>query len=305
MFNYNKVLITGGNGFIGRNLVKKIGEIHPQCEITVLDLNADGSPNQNVKFVTHDLAEEPLKFKEQYDLIIHAAALLGVDNVIQEPLGTIFTNITMLKNLETSLKNNPQSKLVFFSTSEVYDAGRKIAKNNEENDVNQNLIVPNLEHPRSSYALSKIIGEFWANLHGNYLIVRPHNIYGRQMGDRHVIPSLIQKIKNANLQNEILQIQNYNHVRSFCFVEDAVDQIIWLLNNEKCGSFNIGNANEPTKIYDLAILISDKIGADSSLIKIGETDLQGSTSFRKPAIVPELTRLSSTTLSEGVGLLVV
>ena len=125
------------------------------------------------------------------------------------------------------------------------------------------------------------------------------------MGNRHVIPSLIQKIKKANSKNEILQIQNYNHVRSFCFVEDAVDQIIWLLNKKKCGSFNIGNSNEPTKIYDLAALISDKIGADSSLIKIGETDLQGSTSFRKPIIIPELTRLSTTTLSEGIGLLLV
>ena len=255
MFNYNNILITGGNGFIGRNLVKRIRENYPQCEITVLDLKVNNSPSKNTKFITHDLAKEPLEISEEYDLIIHAAALLGVDNVIQDPLGTIFTNIMMLKNLETLLKDNHQSKLLFFSTSEVYDAGRKIIKNNQENDVNQNLLVPNLKHPRSSYALSKIIGEFWTNLHSNYLIVRPHNIYGRQMGDRHVIPSLIQKIKNAHLQNEFLQIQNYDHVRSFCFVEDAVDQIIWLLNNEKSGSFNIGNPNEPTTIYDLAVLI--------------------------------------------------
>lgn len=304
MFNFNNVLITGGNGFIGRNLVKKIRENHPQCEITALDLKANDSPSKSVKFITHDLAEEPLKITGEYDLIIHAAALLGVDNVIQDPLGTIFTNINMLKNLETSLKNNHQSKLVFFSTSEVYDAGRKITEDNQENDVNQNLLVPNLKHPRSSYALSKIIGEFWTNLHGNNLIVRPHNIYGRQMGDRHVIPSLIQKIKNAHLQNKFLRIQNYNHVRSFCFVEDAVDQIIWLLSKEKSGCFNIGNSNEPTSIYNLAVLISNKIGVDNTLIKIGDTNVQGSTSYRRPIIIPELTHLSSTTLSDGVELLI-
>ena len=303
MFKFNNILITGGNGFIGRNLVKKIKENHPKSEITVLDLKANERPTKNVKFITHDLAKEPLKLKEEYDLIIHAAALLGVDNVIQDPLGTIFTNIIMLKNLETSLTNNCHTKLVFFSTSEVYDAGKKIAEDNQENDVNQNLLVPNLKHPRSSYALSKIIGEFWANQHGNYLIVRPHNIYGRQMGDRHVIPSLIQKIKKSHSQNEFLQLQNYNHVRSFCFVEDAIDQVIWLLNKEKSGCFNIGNSKEPTTIYDLAVLISNKIGVDNTIIKIGDTDVIGSTSFRKPVIIPELTHMASTTLSEGVGLL--
>lgn len=304
MFNYKNVLITGGNGFIGRNLVTKIRENHPECKVTALDLKANYAPRKNVEYITHDLAESPPKLREQYDLIIHAAALLGVDNVINDPLGTIFTNIIMLKNLEGLLKNNSQSKLVFFSTSEVYDAGRKITENNQGNDVNQNLVVPSLKHPRSSYALSKIIGEFWASLHGNYLIVRPHNIYGPQMGDRHVIPSLIQKIKNAHSQSQFLQIRNYNHVRSFCFVEDAVDQIIWLLNKEKSGCFNIGNSAEPTTIHDLAVLISKKIGADSTLIKFGDTDVQGSTTFRKPVIIPELTYLSSTTLSDGIGYLV-
>ena len=80
MFEFNNILITGGNGFIGRNLVKKIKENHPKSEITVLDLKANERPTKNVKFTTHDLAKEPLKLKEEYDLIIHAAALLGVDN---------------------------------------------------------------------------------------------------------------------------------------------------------------------------------------------------------------------------------
>ena len=90
----------------------------------------------------------------------------------------------------------------------------------------------------------------------NYLILRPHNIFGPRMGNDHVIPELITRIEKLKNNINKLYVENYNHKRAFCYIEDAIDQIIILYNSKKVNYkiINIGSPKEK-KIYDLVKLI--------------------------------------------------
>ena len=80
----------------------------------------------------------------------------------------------------------------------------------------------------------------------NYLILRPHNIFGPRMGNDHVIPELITRIEKLKNNINKLYVENYNHKRAFCYIEDAIDQIIILYNSKKVNYkiINIGSPKE-------------------------------------------------------------
>lgn len=89
-----------------------------------------------------------------------------------------------------------------------------------------------------------------------FTIIRPHNLYGERMGNSHVIPQLISRIKNLK-KNQTLYLHSAKHKRCFCYVDDAVNQILALSFSSKSinKTFNIGNNDNEIKIFDLAKLI--------------------------------------------------
>jgi UDP-glucuronate decarboxylase len=101
------------------------------------------------------------------------------------------------------------------------------------------------------------------------------------MGNRHVIPNLIEKVWKLSNQ-ESLKIFNPSHVRSFCHIDDAVEQILYLIENDKVGTFNIGNPNEPINMSELAKLLLIKLKRTNDVLSFSET--KGSPSYRKPQI---------------------
>ena len=147
--------------------------------------------NKSVKFIKFDIKKKIYLKNENPDLIFHLAGSLGVQNISSKPFITAKNNtISNFSLVDFALKvkktkNNP------FSTSEVYSPliEKKIYKSpfSTEND----LMIKKEIIPRDSYYLSKIFNEKILQLSGlNYVILRPHNIYGPRMGYRHVIPEL-------------------------------------------------------------------------------------------------------------------
>ena len=187
----------------------------------------------------------------------------------------------------------------FFSTSEVYGDGRREnglgGVENFENDPSRSLQLPDLRDPRSSYPFSKIVGEFIANQFANSICLRPHNIYGPQMGERHVIPQLISKINNAQ-DGTSVPIYNPSHTRSFCFIDDAVQQIIHWIESDLTGPINIGNPHEPITIKELFELLNTKM--NKKLLIMPEDKHLTSPHFRKPKI--QLDNFSYISLSDGL-----
>ncbi len=293
-----RYLITGTNGFIGRSLVAKLGyDLNNQ--IFAVDLSLDALSDQpNVEKIPLDLLHSDGKDFPEVDCVIHAAALLGVDFVENNPLITVLDNISMFRSLKKYVEDK-NLRFVFFSTSEVYGDGRSedgAGKAEDiENDPSVQLKLPDLRDPRSSYPISKIVGEFISNQFKKPICFRPHNIYGPQMGDRHVMPQLISKINNAK-DGDSVPVFNPSHIRSFCFIEDAVDQMIYWINSEKVGPINIGNSSEPITIENLFNMITRKMNKN---IHIHQEDKHlTSPQFRRPKI--HLDDFSFTPLSKGL-----
>src|SRR5690606_35207656 len=96
-----------------------------------------------------------------------------------------------------------------------------------------------LQTPRTSYMLSKLFGEAML-IHAGvpYTIVRPHNIYGPRMGMSHVVPQLLQKAHRAP-ENGSLGVLSPSHTRTFCYVDDAVEMLVRLIQCEAAANKTI------------------------------------------------------------------
>jgi UDP-glucose 4-epimerase len=253
-----KILITGGAGFIGLSLTKRLLKSY---EIHIIDNfdrgKKDGEfkriiKNKNIKVIKFDLSKK-ININHQYYCIFHLAAIVGVDNVISKPYDVLNKNILFLQNiLEFSKKQKKLKKFFFFSTSEVYSGSIKSKLIKFPTSEEQIITLPKLIDKRSTYLLSKIYGESLC-LHSQVpcLIVRPHNIYGPRMGFSHVIPQLAYKVLN---EKKRVLVFNPLHKRTFCFIDDFIEALMLLMvkNKLKHNIYNIGNQHNEINMHDLA-----------------------------------------------------
>ena len=260
-----KILITGGAGFIGYNLAKKL--------ITKYNYNVDLIDNfsrglkdtelkeilksKRIKLINIDLLKDIKKvnkLSKNYTYIFHLAAIVGVKNVINSPYQVLVNNLQLLKNIiDLSKKQKKLKRFVFTSTSEVYYGTLKNYGLNFPTKENTKLSILDLSNKRGSYMLSKIYGEAMcrqSNL--PFTIVRPHNFYGPRMGLSHVIPELFKKIYFSKKKKII--VYSSKHRRNFCYIEDGINLILSLIfKKESSGdTFNIGSKEKDISIERLA-----------------------------------------------------
>jgi nucleoside-diphosphate-sugar epimerase len=258
-----KYLITGGAGFIGIKLTERLIK-NKKNKIYIVDNLSKKTGNEsllnllknkNVKLIQKDLnhISDYLKILN-FDYIYHFAAILGVKNVIDNPLTTLKENILTTINLVNFAKKQKKlKKICFTSTSEVYaySLRKKLAKYPTPEDID--FLISKDFSPRSSYFLSKIVGEYLMNYSGlNFVIFRPHNIFGPQMGFVHVIPQLIKKM--LEFDKSKIVIRNSNHKRTFCEINFAIELIINISHKKylKKKVFNIGSPEKEISILNLA-----------------------------------------------------
>ena len=275
----NKIVITGAAGFIGYHLVKKI--IKKKYKFILIDNFSRGKKdkffneiikNKRIKFLNQNLTR-PFEIKDNnIKYIFHLAARIGVKNVIEKPSDTINDNLTMLINTVNAVKkNNKKVKIIFFSTSEIYSPliANKTAKFPLKENVN--FIINNKIQARDSYYISKLVGEKIVELSGfDFINLRPHNVYGPRMGFSHVIPELINKFKGKEKR---VKIHSPTHKRAFCYVDDAINQMVKLAFNKKANNFafNIGNNEEEIKIFNLANKIKTLLKSKKKIIRGNNT----------------------------------
>lgn len=285
-----KVLIIGGNGFIGHHLAQRI--LKDKNKVSLLDLYFDPikqnylrslTSKNGVEFITGDLTTHTdIISDNDYTHIFHFAAILGVQNVIDNPAMVLDQNISLLQraiNIAKCQKN--LECFIFSSTSEVYAGGLSSGHLEIPTPENTGIILPDLTKPRSTYALSKLYGEAIC-IHSGlpFQILRPHNIYGPRMGFRHVIPQLFERAKSED--GDQLGVYSANHTRAFCFIDDAVEMIWKLSNSSKALGeiINIGNQNQEISINDLAQKIINSLGKNLAINTLDNTE--GSPSRRCP-----------------------
>ena len=261
-----KVLITGGAGFIGYFLAKKLLDF--DYEIHLAD-NFSRGVNDNalieiinsnqVKLINTNI----LDIQNLYDLdndyhyIFHLAAIVGVKNVLKAPFDVLRNNNLLLNNMIDKAKQQKNlRRFIFASTSEVYagtlkDFGIKFPTPEETP-----LSVGFKHDQRNTYMLSKIYGEYLCTHSGlPYTIIRPHNFYGPRMGLSHVIPEILKKAYES--ANGLIDVYNVDHKRAFCYITDAIDIIYDIIECEESLNeiFNIGNELDEVSMIDVASII--------------------------------------------------
>jgi len=245
------ILITGGSGFLGRNLALELSK-SAKNKIHIFDIKEFKTKRKNIFFHKCNLNKSLfIKNNFFFDYIFHMAAELGVKNVMTHPIKTLDINYNSTKNIITFAKKNKRLKrLFFFSTSEVYSKLNKEGKMSERDD----LQLPDIHHPRTSYWFAKTVGEFLI-IHSNipYTIFRIFNVYGPYTKATHVIPSIFEKLRKSKK----IIFQNSEHIRAFIFIEDIVKIFILSMNKRfKNQILNVGNPSEPIKIKSLIKKIS-------------------------------------------------
>ena len=289
-----KILIFGGAGFIGLHLAKKLineYEVHILDNFSrgIRDINIENFlTNRNTKIINIDALDHNSvsSLDNDYSYIFQLAAIVGVENVNNNPYETIYKNFLINHHaLELARKQKNFEKFIFFSTSEVQSSSSNYIPMKYPTPENFPICLPDLHTKRSTYMLSKIYGEAMC-IHHNVpsMILRPHNIYGPRMGMSHVIPELLVRFYNANL-NESLKIYSLSHKRAFCYIDDAIDMIIGLIKNTKSENiteiFNIGNEKEEISIRDLVNVLLDTLDRNDLNI-LSDINTEGSPSRRCP-----------------------
>ena len=244
---------------MGFNLVKTL--ISKKHKVTVIDnlqrkkkLNIDQIKlikHNSLKFYKFDISK-PIKIKKNnFDIIYNFAAILGVKKVSKNPFDTFNKNLEITKNLIYFCKKQKNCKFINFSSSEVYSNLIFLNRINYPTPENLNLTFLHKTISRDSYGLSKFITEKMCEFSNiNFINIRPHNIYGPDMGYAHVVPELIYKI----YKNKKVKVFSHNHKRAFCYIDDAIDQIVKLSlkKNIKKETINIGNPTQEINMYNLA-----------------------------------------------------
>jgi UDP-glucose 4-epimerase len=292
-----KILVTGGAGFIGSNLVDVLME--QGHEITVIDNLSVGKASN----IEHHLDSDCFHFVNDSilnvstlerlvrhtDLIYHLAAVVGPKYVVDDPLGTIITNVRGTENvLELAYKYWVRS--VIASSSEVY--GKSTAVPLSEND--DRLLGPTTVG-RWSYSDAKAIDEYFALAYAKkglpVAAVRYFNAYGPRLDPRGY-GSVIARFMTQALQGEPLTVyDNGQQTRCFTYVTDTIEGTMRAATlKEAVGQvFNIGSNNEKT-ILKLAQLIRQVTGSTSEIIHVPYEAAFGPAFEETRRRVPDVTR---------------
>jgi nucleoside-diphosphate-sugar epimerase len=286
-----KVLITGGAGFIGGWLTKRL--LDDGATVTLVDNLSRGVKDDMIdEFVASDRCTIETRdlsvpgaldgLGNDFTHVVHFAALLGVQNVLNRPYEVLKANVSMLETmLDFAAGQSSLERFVFPSTSEVYVGTLQHYDLPLPTPETTPLAISPLDHPRTSYMLSKIYGEALVNQAGlPFTIIRPHNFYGPRMGQSHVIPELLGKIHRLN-DGDDLVIASMDHSRTFCFIDDAVEYIVRMLGDAGLnGTFNVGVQEPEITIGQLAQVLIDTVGRKVNLVPGDITP--GSPSRRAP-----------------------
>jgi UDP-glucose 4-epimerase len=257
-----KVLITGGAGFIGSNLAKRL--VEDGHSVVVLDSllrgnKLDKETYSQIEFIKGDVRDLQTvnQASKNCDLIFHFAAVLGVDIVADNPVETMDVEVIGTRNVVEAAFLNNVKKIMYASTSGIY--GHSAI----ENALTEEVLVD----PRTSYAMAKRYNEIYLASHHeekglNVVSLRFFNVYGKNQDNRMVVPRFFEQA----LENDPITVFGTgNQTRDFTYIDDTVEACVRLMDISGCHIVNIANEAEWC-ITDLAEKIKMITTSNSEII---------------------------------------
>ncbi len=292
-----KILVTGGAGFIGSNLVR--GMLKAGYSVRVIDDCSRGSAARlkdvdgQFEFIQGDIRDRDavINASEGMESICHLAFVNGTEFFYTKPKLVMDVGIRGMLNVLDACEAQGIQELILASSSEVYQTPPMIPT-----PENVPLSIPDPWNARYSYASSKLISEIMSinytrDTVENLLIFRPHNVYGSQMGWEHVIPQFICRMKELmQMGNQSIQFPiqgDGTETRAFIHVDDFTDALLLCmkqLNGREL--IHIGTQVE-VAIQEIACLIAAGLNCDLEILP--GPAAKGGTSRR----CPDITKLTS------------
>ena len=259
-----KVFILGGGGFIGsaivRILVKRggyditVGDnfVHHQNDDDLMRFYSEN----NIRLIYEDFTDNKQfeKLEKQYDDFYMLASMIGVNYTLENPHEVIRVNTALIYNSLEWTKKVKLKNVLFTSTSECYSGTIDKFNYKIPTDEKIPLCIEDINHPRWTYAATKILGESgflnYSKKYGfNCKIIRYNNIIGPKMGFGHVIPHLVERFIDGESP---FKIYGGDQTRAFCGIDDGALGTIQAMEckDAKHEIFHIGNDVEIT-IEDL------------------------------------------------------
>jgi UDP-glucose 4-epimerase len=267
------IFLTGGAGFIGTSLAESLVD---RNRIVVYDSMARNSLERreqlrnhpNLRVIQGDVLDaqalDDAMRETDPHLVVHMAAVAGIDTVVKSPINTMMVNLMGTVNALTSAaKLTRLERLIDFSTSEVFGSQAFRVQESEATSIGA------VGEARWIYAVSKLAGEHLVHAYHRErqlptVTLRPFNVYGPgQVGE-----GAIHHFVVAALKNEDLQIHgDGTQIRAWCYIDDMVEAITLSITDERAigQSFNIGNPRAVTTVFGLANTIIRVLGSSSGI----------------------------------------
>jgi len=257
MIKGKTIFITGGAGFIGSTVA---GRLLDQNRVVLYDNLSRNSlkdkpfkDHSNLELIQGDVLDldHVSKAMQGADIIVHCAAIAGIDTVIKSPVTTMRVNMVGSANVLEAAARLPRCERVLcFSTSEVF--GQQAFRSTETDGA----VMGKIGEARWTYAVSKLAEEHLAIAYHQEkwlptTVVRPFNVYGPgQVGEGALRTFILRAVKN-----EPIEIHgDGTQIRAWCYVDDMVDAVMLAMTHPKAvgESFNIGNQRAVVTIFGLA-----------------------------------------------------
>jgi len=272
-----KYLVTGGTGFIGSALVRRL--LREGSSVKVLDNGLRGQSGRlkdvasDIEIIDGDIRELATveKALKGVDSVCHLAFLNGTEFFYTKPELVLEIGVKGIVNvLDACIKENVR-ELILASSSEVYQTPLNVPT-----DEKAALSVPDPLNPRYSYGAGKIISEIMAINYGRkffdrVLIFRPHNVYGPDMGWEHVIPQFCLRMKELCAKNTAKRVDfpiqgNGEETRAFVFIDDFISGLSRVIEKGKhLEIYHIGTMEE-VPIKQIAVEVGKYFGKEVQII---------------------------------------
>ena len=221
-----------------------------------------------------------------YDYVYLLASVVGVGYTEEMPEEIIRINTSIILNTLEWMKAGNNGKLLFTSSSETYAGTVEAFDYKVPTEETVPLTIVDITHPRYTYAVTKMLGEAGVVSYARaydfkYTILRYHNVYGKRMGFKHVIPQVTQRFFDGENPFKII---GADQSRSFCYINDAIEGTVNAMEKEKADGeiIHIGMQDEEIRIEELVKYIGGimQFEGDYEVAKAPE----GSVSRRSPDI---------------------